>query len=115
MAQIDNNATLWANIEALMLARWGESNLQRLARECQIGAATAMRIKEQKTSVGLAVIEKVADHFNLNAWQLLVPGLDPKNPPTLQPVSKEERALYEKIMTAARQIVASEPHAKKYF
>jgi hypothetical protein len=114
MAQIDNNATLWANVEAIMLARWGESNLNRLARECKIGAATAVRIKEQNTSVGLAVIEKIADHFHLAAWQLLVPGMDPKNPPALQPVTKEERALYEKIMAAAREIVATEPAAKKY-
>lgn len=114
MSQIDTNATLWANTEALMIERWGESNLNRLARECKIGAATAVRIKEQKTSVGLAVLEKIADHFHLAAWQLLVPGLDPKNPPALQPVSAEEQALYEKIRAAAKAIVAAEPTPGKY-
>ncbi len=59
------------------------------------------------------MIEKIAERFNLSAWHLLVPGFDPGNPPTLQPVTPQERALYDKIMSAARAI-ASEPGAAKY-
>lgn len=114
MSQIDNNATLWTNLQALMVKHWGGENLNRLARECKIGPGTASRIKEQRTSVGLDTLEKIADHFGLAVWQLLVPGLDPNNPPALQPVSPVERRLYEKIMTAAKSI-AQEPEAKKLF
>lgn len=111
MSQIDTNATLWMNVQALMLKHWGEVNLNRLARECNIGPATAARIKAQRTSVGLEVLEKIADKFHLALWQILVPGMDPDSPPALQPVSMAERALYEKIMAAAKEI-ASEPDAK---
>lgn len=114
MSQIDTNATLWLNVQALMLKHWGEENLNRLARECKIGPGTAARIKDQKTSVGLETLEKIADNFNLAVWQLLVPGIDPSNPPALQPVNAAERKLYEKIMTAAKEIVATEPDAKEY-
>lgn len=113
MGQIDTNATLWTNVQALMIKHWGEENLNRLARECKIGPGTAARIKEQKTSVGLETLEKIAETFHLAVWQLLVPGLDPGNPPALQPVSAVERELYEKIMTSAKQI-ASDLAAKDY-
>jgi transcriptional regulator with XRE-family HTH domain len=113
MSQIDTNATLWLNISALMVKHWGDENLNRLARECKIGPGTAARIKEQKTSVGLETLEKIAHHFQLAVWQLLVPGLDPENPPALQPVSAAERRLYEQIMSSAKTI-ASEIAAKDY-
>jgi hypothetical protein len=113
MSSIDNNATLWSNVQALMLHHWGEVNLNQLARSCKIGPATAARIKEQKTSVGLNVLGRIADHFGLDAWQLLVPGLDPKHPHALQPVSPAERALYAKILSAAQHI-ASDLEAGKY-
>jgi plasmid maintenance system antidote protein VapI len=111
MGQLDTNATLWMNLQALMLKHWGEENINRLARECHVGPATVQRIKDQRTSVGLEVLDKIANNFNLSVWQLLVPGLDPTNPPTLQPVSAVERKLYEKIMTATREIMAAEPTA----
>jgi hypothetical protein len=110
---IDSNATLWQNVQALMLKRFGTVNLKGFATHCGVGIATVQRIQAQQTSVGLAILDKIADRHGLAAWQLLVPGLDPDNPPTLQPVSQKERELYEKIMTAARQI-AAEPDAGKY-
>ena len=110
---IDSNATLWQNVEALMMKRFGAVNLKGFASHCGVGIATVQRIQAQKTSVGLAILDKIADRHGLSAWQLLVPGLDPDNPPTLQPVSQKERELYEKIMTAARQI-AAEPSTRKY-
>jgi transcriptional regulator with XRE-family HTH domain len=115
MAQlIDSNSTLWRNVEALMLAKYGKVNMNGFAKHCGVGIATIQRIQQQETSIGLAVIEKIAEKFNLAAWQILVPGFDPANPPALQPVTPGERALYEKIMSAAREIVATEPAAKKY-
>lgn len=111
MGQIDTNATLWQNLCSLMVRHWDEVNVNRLARECKVGPATIMRIKEQKTSVGLEVLEKLADHFGLAVWQLLVPGLDPHNPPALQPVSEAERKLYEQFKTIAKTI-ATELGAK---
>jgi transcriptional regulator with XRE-family HTH domain len=109
--QINTKATLWENVHALMLKHWGEENQSRLAKVCGVGLGTIARIKQQQTSVGLDVIERIAEHFHISPWQLLVPGMDAKNPPTLQPVNEKERRLYEKIMNAAREI-AAEPDSK---
>lgn len=86
---------LWANLTALMLHHWHEINLNRLAREAKIGPASAMRMKESRTSVGLDIVDSVAGVFGLRAWQLLLPDLDPKNVPVTM-VSDAERRLYEK-------------------
>ncbi len=107
---IDSKAVLWASVLALMVKNYGRENLNRLAREAKIGPGTASRLKAQETSVGLDTIDKLAGHFNVEAWQLLVPGFEPDNMPVLQPVSPSERRLYERIMAAAKEI-ATEPDA----
>lgn len=112
--EIDTATTLWANVQALMQHHYGEENLSRLALECGFAQSTASRLKHQTVAPGIDKIDLIARRFSLATWQLLVPGMDPKNPPALQPVSKEERALYDKIRSAARQIVAAEPNDNKY-
>jgi len=107
MAQlIDSNATLWQNVEALMLKKYKRINLRAFAAHCGVSIATIQRIQAQQTSIGLAVLDRIAEAFDLAAWQLLVPGLDPDNPPALQPVSAKERILYERIMSAAKAIAS---------
>lgn len=83
---IDSKAVLWASVLALMVKNYGRENLNRLAREAKIGPGTASRLKAQETSVGLDTIDKLAAYFNVEAWQLLVPGFEPDNMPVLQPV-----------------------------
>ena len=102
VSAIDSRKVLWANVLALMEARWERENLTRLAREADIGPGSATRLKQQQTSVGLELVDKIAALFGLETWQLLVPGFDPNNPPTLQPMSEAERALYQTVMRAAR-------------
>lgn len=111
--EINSNAALWQNISALMQKHYGKENLSRLASECGFSQSTATRIKQQQTATGLDNVDLIAARFNLAAWQLLVPGLDPDHPPALQPVNARERELYNKIMSAAKAI-ASESDAGKY-
>ena len=114
MAQlIDSHATLWQNVEALMIKKYGKVNLKAFAAHCGVGIATIQRIQAQQTSVGISIIERIAESFDLAAWQLMVPGFDPENPPALQPISAKERILYEKIMSAAKSI-AAESDASPY-
>ena len=91
-----SKALLWRNVAALMRKRYGSENLNRLARDAKIGPATASRIKDMKTSVGLDVIDRIASVFGLVAWQLLVPDLDPTNIPVVM-ITADERKFYEKI------------------
>lgn len=107
MAQlIDSNATLWQNVQALMIRKYGKTNIKGFAAFCKVGVGTIQRIEAQQTSVGLAILDKIAQKFELAPWQLLVPGFDPVNPPALQPVSARERAMYDKIMKVAKEIAA---------
>jgi hypothetical protein len=87
-----------------MLKHYGKENLTRLATDCKIGPGSATRIKEGKTSVGLEIVDKIARHFHLQPWELLVPTFDPVNRPTLQPVSEQERRLYERLKEVAKEL-----------
>lgn len=69
---------LWENVLALMVERYGEENLNRLARDAKIGPGSASRIKEAKTSVGLGIVEKVAKAFDVEPYQLLYPASQQK-------------------------------------
>ena len=109
--QVNSKSALWHSVHALMVKHYKKENLTRLAKECKIGPGTAARIKEQSTSVGIDILEAIAEHFHLAAWQLLVPGFDPDNPPALKPMSKAERVFYEKVMDATKMLV-SEPDPK---
>lgn len=102
-------AVLWQNVKALMVARYGKENLTRLATECRIGPGTATRIKEQRTSVGLDVLEQIAGTFHVEPWQLLVPGMDPSNPPVLRQANAAERELYERLLQAAKDLSKLNP------
>lgn len=81
---------------------WKGENLSRLAREADIGPGSCTRLKQQTTSVGLELVDKIAALFHVQTWQLLVPGFDPKNPPTLLPMSQAEREFYERLLHAAK-------------
>lgn len=100
----DSKAVLWKSVSALMLKHYGGENLSRLSRECKIALASSARIKEQKTSVGLDIVDKIARHFHVEPWELLVPTFDPANRPTLQPLSEMERKLYARLAEVAKEI-----------
>lgn len=66
---------LWANVRALMLQRYGEENINRLAREAKIGPATVQGIKDGARSVRVETLEKIAKVFSVSPWQLIAPGM----------------------------------------
>lgn len=105
MPKTEPKTILWENVAALMAHHWGGENLTRLSREAKIGPGTCTRIKEQQTSVGLDVLAKVAGAFQLQAWHLLTPNLDPTNPPVIY-LSRREADLYDRLRTSAREIAA---------
>jgi len=99
--EIDPRQVLWANVHALMNHHWKGENLSRLSRDARIGPGTCTRMKEQRTSVGIEIVGAVGRVFGLEAWQLLVPGLDPKSPPVLI-LSESERDFYRRVLNATR-------------
>jgi transcriptional regulator with XRE-family HTH domain len=65
---------LWENVAELMRARYGQENLNRLAKEAHIGVGSVARIKEGTTSVGLEIVEAIAKVFKVSPFQLLIPA-----------------------------------------
>jgi len=51
----------------------------------------------------LRQIEDVAKLLGLQPWQLLVPGLDPTNPPVVT-MTETERALYARLREGIAQL-----------
>lgn len=103
--QVSNSKpTLWAAVLALMEKNYGGENLNRLAREAKIGPATASRIKAQETSVGIDTIDRLADHFRVQPWQLILPGFNPSNPQTLaasSPMAQDVAQMIDAIQDEA--------------
>jgi hypothetical protein len=86
-----------------MQKHYGKESLARLSRDCKISLGSCSRIKEQQTSVGLDIVDKIATHFHIEPWELLVPTFDPANRPTLQPLSEMERKLYARLAEVAKE------------
>ena len=74
----NSKPVLWNAVIALMHKHYGGENLNRLARDAKIGPATASRMKAQETSIGIETIDKLADHFSVPPWNLLLPNYDPE-------------------------------------
>ena len=104
MSAIDSRIVVWRSVSALMQKHYGKENLTRLAKEAGIGPGSASRLKECKTSLGVELVDKLAAAFHVEAWQLMVPGFDPNNLPTLIPVTEGERALYESLLTLTKDL-----------
>lgn len=66
-----------------MIKHYGKVNLTKFAEQIKSGPGTATRIKEQRTSVGIEILDNIAAEFHLQTWQLLVPAVDLENLPTL--------------------------------
>lgn len=105
----DIRAVLKENVERLAPTHPdGRINKNRLAGDTDIKLGGAQRVLSGTTNVGIDLVQKVARSYRLAPWQLLVPGLDPANPPELarppamneppaqapySPLSEEERRL----------------------
>lgn len=95
----DLKPILWANLEALMDARWGKENLTKLAKESGVGGATISRIKQQNTSCGIDVVAAMANTLGVEPWQLLVRDMNPASLPRLdkRPLSPQAADLAQSL------------------
>lgn len=94
------------NLKALLADRHGPSSEMELARRSKVAQATIGRIKREEVAASIETLAAIATAYGLEPWQLLIAGMDPSNPPVIQPLSKAERALYDGLkaaMAAAKQ------------
>lgn len=59
-----------------MTARWGAVNINRLSRESGVGLGTVARLKTDDNSIALDKLDRFAQLFDVEPWQLLKPNFE---------------------------------------
>lgn len=104
--------TLVRNIDTLM-ARRGLTSDAQLGKLAGVDQKTIWRIRKQEQSPTLDKLSAIASAFGLEVWQILIPGLDPSNPPVFV-MSSTEQSLYNRMKRNLQEMIAAEPeHAYK--
>lgn len=88
---------LAANLEALRASHPVLNSQAEIARHSKVDQRTVNRIFRGEHQPGLDKISKIAKVFGLEPWQLLVPSLEPSNPPLLVTQSESMRKLYANL------------------
>lgn len=98
---MDPVRTLAANLKALMEHHKIESQ-GALGKLAGVSQSTVGRMLAGDHASQIDRVQKVAAAFELSAWQLLVPGLEPTNLPTY--LTERERDLFQKWKSAAADL-----------
>lgn len=109
IANVDTRQILSANLKALRDRNPKYSSAPAIERAtaelgCKIGRSTVQRILDGTTPVNLDFVEVLANLFGMDAWQLLVPNLQPEAPPALRSVSQSEDQLYQKLRRVLEEV-----------
>lgn len=70
---------------------------EAVGKKAEIGHGTVDRVAKGQTRVNIANLQAIAAVFGLRAWQLLVPDMEPDNPPVLKMPSEAERQWYSQL------------------
>lgn len=96
-------------LDAGMINNKGEPNQSQLHRACGADQRTVGRILAREQSPTVDMLEVIASAFGLHAWQMLIPKLDPKNPPVVV-MSEAERQFYKRL----EELRTAEPPPRRY-
>jgi hypothetical protein len=94
----------------------GPSGVLQLEATTEVGKSTLYRILDarEKNPTQLDTLERIARAYNLQAWQLLIPRLDPLDPP--EPVGSQRmkvlRSVFAQTHTEATNENEPEPHKR---
>lgn len=98
-----SKSVLSANLKRLMAASEDLRTQAALGKKAKIDQRTVGRILNGEHSPQLKQIEAIAEAFDLLPWQILVPGIDPKNPPVCE-LTRVEKELYDKLRRLVTQL-----------
>lgn len=76
-----------------------------LAKRAGVSMSTIARIRKQEAGTSVDVLEAIAKCYGLQAWQLLMPNLDPTNPPVFC-MTATEREMYRRLKSSAAELAA---------
>lgn len=77
-------------------------------RPCKVGKSTVDRALKAETPLNIDYLEAIARAFGVDAWQLLVPGMNPTNPPVLKSIGESEDRLYQRIGALVKEAAKME-------
>lgn len=97
------------NIAGLMGTREGPKTHTDLAAKSGVAQGTIGRILKCEVDARIDTVSNLAGAYGLEAWQLMVAGMNPTNPPVLMPVSEREKALYASLRAVAHEITQLDP------
>jgi len=103
---MDLKSIISANLKALR-ERY-DMNQTQFAEHCKIHQRTYGRLENGESWQHLEMLCAIAKRCDLDAWQLLVRGFNPKNPPVIKAISEKEKQFYENIKAAAKEIAKYE-------
>lgn len=99
------------NVQALLDSGIGPTSQMALGKKPGTGGQPTIGriVSDQGENTKLETIAAIADAYGLEAWQLLVAGMDPKNPPALAPVTKEEKEFWERLRKLYEEVGKGPP------
>lgn len=104
MSQVKaTKGVLAENLNKLMRAHPSLESNPKLSKRAKLGVGTIARVRNSDAAVNLDTLDKLAGCFDLQPWQMLVPGLDAKSPPVLRSMSAAESELFERLRTVIKQ------------
>lgn len=92
------------NLRGLMATKDGPRTQTDLSSKAGVAQSTIGRILNCEAAATIETLSDLARAYGLEAWQLMVAGMDPTNPPVLMPVSAKEKELYERLKRVAHEI-----------
>lgn len=102
------SALFRTNLARLMQSDRTLKTQEALAERARVGQRTVSRILRGEQSPTLKVVEKLAGAFDLEPWQMLVPDLEPGNPPITKQVDDQQRQLWARFRQAAQDLASYE-------
>lgn len=104
---VDHRArqTLSTNLKRLMECHADLNTFPKIIKKCGISNGTLDRIRRCEVGASIDQLDLLAKAFEMEVWQLLVPNLEPANPPMLASVSEAQKAMLEKIKLAAAELL----------
>jgi hypothetical protein len=84
----------------------GPASQKALAKATELGRGTIQRalgLDPSKTAVAIDTLAALAKAYDLHAWQLLIPDLDPTNPPVVA-ITDTEKLLAERLKFVTNEL-----------
>lgn len=102
---MDARAVVAKNLQTLMDSRASLNTIEKLVKAGAGSNGTLDRMRRGVSACRIDALADVAKAFGLEAWQLLVPNLDPEHPPALEMDSRRAELVQVELREIASRIL----------